>query len=432
MTRANTAHYVERANCALPGGRLTAFPISDEMMLVASRGRGSRLYNVDGRDYLDLTCGGGPLILGHSHPAVVDAVRTQAEAGSAFVGLHDRGIELAEKLVQAIPCADAVGFASTGAEATYFALRLARAHTGKKKILKFEGAYHGHHDYALINMTPAESNTPLVPRADSGGIPDEILNLVIIAPFNDIAATRALIEAHAHELAAVIVEPVQRSTTPAAGFLECIRETTARCGVLLIFDEVVTGFRLAYGGAQEYFGVTPDLATYGKALSGGYPLSAIAGRSEIMDLAGPSRCGSKEHVYTSGTLSGNPLCCAASLATLRQLSQPGVYDRLNRLGDMFRQGLERILTDHGIPARVTGIGSLFQVSFTAHPMTNYHGQFRTDRTAFELFTRQMFDKGVYMSRGTKCYLSTAHTEADLEEFLSTAKAVCAEGFALAS
>ena len=420
--------YVGRAQRALPGGRLTSFPITNEMMLVASEGKGSRIIDVQGREYLDLTSGGGPLVLGHAHPAVVEAVQAQAAKGSAFVGLHDRAIELAEKLIQVIPCAESVVLASTGAEATYFALRLARAYTKKKKVLKFEGGYHGHHDYAMINVTPPQSNRPLTPRADSDGIPGEILSLMVIAPYNNTAATCALIEKHAHELAAVIIEPVQRTLPAAPGFLERIRETTTRCGVVLIFDEVVTGFRLAYGGAQEHFGVIPDLATYGKALSDGYPLSAIAGKAEIMELADPARQGVSDYAYTSGTLSGNPLCCAASLAALEELARPAVYDKLNKIGDKFREGLSKILADNGIPAQVSGIGSLFQVFFMSEPLVDYQSHFHADREAFDIFTRKMFAKGIYMSRGTKCYVSTAHTERDLDEFLSAAEAVCNEGF----
>src|SRR3954470_20815778 len=268
-----TAQMVDRARRTLPGGWLGDLILPDQMMLVASYGQGSRLYDVDGRGFLDLTCGGGSLILGHAHPSVVEAAKKQLELGSTFYTLNERSIQLAEAVIDAVPCAEEVRFASAGAEATFYMLRLGRAFTKKKKILKFEGSYVGHHDYGMISVSPPNSNEPLAPHPDSAGIPDELKDLVIIAPFNDTETTCALIEKHADELAVVLVEAIQRSIPPEPGFLEALRETTKRCGVLLAFDEVVTGFRLAYGGAQEYYGVRPDLAAYGKALACGYPLS---------------------------------------------------------------------------------------------------------------------------------------------------------------
>ena len=431
MIPAKTLDFVGKARHALPGGWLGDLTLPDEMLLVASHGKGSRIFDVDGREFLDLTCGGGALILGHVHPAVVEAVRRQLELGSTFYTLSDRSIQLAEALVEAIPCAGTVRFASAGAEATFYTLRLARAFTGKKKILKFEGGYVGHHDYGMISVSPPESNRPLEPRADSAGIPDELKDLVIIAPYNDAAHTCALIEQHAHELAAVLVEPVQRAIPPAPGFLEALREATTRCGVLLAFDEVVTGFRLAYGGAQEYYGVIPDLAAYGKAIACGYPLSAVAGRADVMQLADPARKGSASYVYFSGTLSGNPLCCAASLATLAELSRPGVYEKLHHFGDAFRQGAAGIFAKHGIPAQVIGAGPMFQIFFTSDPIINYRSQLRADRKRFETFVREMFAQGVFMSRRAKNYISTAHDESDLDRFLTAAEAVCADGLAAA-
>ncbi len=422
-----TGQMVSRARNALPGGWLGDLILPEGMTLVASHGKGSRLFDVDGRSFLDLTCGGGSLILGHAHPAVTEAVRKQLELGSTFYTLNERSIELAETLVDAIPCADQVRFASAGAEATFYTLRLARAFTGKKKILKFEGSYVGHHDYGMMSVSPPESNTPLAPHLDSAGIPDELKDLVLIAPFNDAATTCALIETHAGELATVLVEAVQRSIPPAPGFLEALRETTERCGVLLAFDEVVTGFRLAYGGAQERFGVVPDLAAYGKAVACGYPLSAVAGRRDVMELADPSRKGKPDYVYFSGTLSGNPLCCAASLATLEELRRPGTYDKLNAMGDRFREGLAEVFARHGIAAQVIGIGSLFQIFFTKDPVKDYRGQTRANRPLFETFARNMFAKGVFLSRRAKNYISTTHTEKDLDEFLTAADAVCAAG-----
>ena len=427
MTTEKRTDFLERARASLPGGWLGDLTLPDEMMLIASRGEGSRLYDVDGRGYLDFTMGGGSLILGHAHPAILEAVQRQMELGSTYYTLSDRSIELAEELVKAIPCAELVRFASTGGEATFYALRLARAFTGKEKILKFEGSYIGHSDYGMMSVSPPRPNLYPSHHPDSAGIPAAVQDLVITAPFNNADIACGLVEEHAGELAAVIVEPVQRSIPPAPGFLEGLRQVTAERGVLLVYDEVVTGFRLAYGGAQEYFGVVPDLAAYGKAVACGFPLSAVAGRADVMELADPARKGEPEYVYISGTLSGNPVCAAAALATLEELSRPGVYDGLRETGERYRMELAALFDEHGIPARVQGIGPFFQVFFTQNPVTDYRGQTQADRKRFESFVRKMFARGVFMSRRAKNYLSTAHGEPDLGEFLEAARAVCAGG-----
>lgn len=422
-----TQDYVERARRVLPGGWLGDLTLPDGMMLVASHGRGSRLFDVEGREFVDLTCGGGSLILGHAHPAVTDAVRRQLELGSTYYTLSDRSIELATRMVDIIPCAEMLRFASAGAEATFYGLRLARAFTGRKKILKFEGSYVGHHDYGMISVSPPASNLHLAPHMDSAGIPEEVRDLVVVAPYNDIEETARLIAEHADELAAVLIEPVQRAIPPAPGFLESVREETRRHGVLLVFDEVVTGFRLALGGAQEYFGVVPDLAAYGKALACGYPLSAIAGRADVMAMADPSRKGKSAYAYVSGTLSGNPLCCSAALATIDELSKPGTFDELNAMGAKYRSGLSAVFSSHGIPAQVIGVGAMFQIFFSSTPIASYQDQLHADRNRFEDFARLMFAKGVFVSRRAKNYISTAHTEADLDRVLSAADAICANG-----
>ncbi len=427
MTSKKGTDFLERARSCLPGGWLGDLTLPDEMMLIASRGEGSRLYDVDGRGYLDFTMGGGSLILGHAHPSILEAVRRQMELGSTYYTLSDRSIELAEELVKAIPCAELVRFASTGGEATFYALRLARAFTSKEKILKFEGSYIGHSDYGMMSVSPPRPNLYPSHHPDSAGIPAAVQELVITAPFNNADIACGLVEEHAGELAAVIVEPVQRSIPPAPGFLEQLRQVTTERGVLLVYDEVVTGFRLAYGGAQEYFGVVPDLAAYGKAVACGFPLSAVAGRADVMELADPVRKGEPEYVYISGTLSGNPTCAAVALATLEELSRPGVYDGLRGMGERYRGELAALFDEHGIPARVQGIGPFFQIFFTPNPVTDYRGQTQADRKRFESFVRKMFARGVFMSRRAKNYLSTAHSESDLGEFLEAARAVCAGG-----
>ncbi len=427
MTSKKGSDFLERARASLPGGWLGDLTLPEEMMLIASRGEGSRLYDVEGRGYLDFTMGGGSLILGHAHPAILEAVRRQMELGSTYYTLSDRSIELAEELVKAIPCAELVRFASTGGEATFYALRLARAFTGKEKILKFEGSYIGHSDYGMMSVSPPRPNLYPSHHPDSAGIPAAVQELVITAPFNNADIACGLVEEHAGELAAVIVEPVQRSIPPAPGFLEQLRQVTAERGVLLVYDEVVTGFRLAYGGAQEYFGVVPDLAAYGKAVACGFPLSAVAGRADVMELADPARKGEPEYVYISGTLSGNPVCAAAALATLEELSRPGVYDGLRDMGDRYRKELAALFDEHGVPARVQGVGPFFQVFFTPNPVTDYRSQTQANRNRFESFVRKMFARGIFMSRRAKNYLSTAHGESDLGEFLEAARAVCARG-----
>ena len=427
MTSKKGTDFLERARASLPGGWLGDLTLPDEMMLIASRGEGSRLYDVDGRGYLDFTMGGGSLILGHAHPSILEAVRRQMELGSTYYTLSDRSIELAEELVKVIPCAELVRFASTGGEATFYALRLARAFTGKEKILKFEGSYIGHSDYGMMSVSPPRPNLYPSHHPDSAGIPAAVQELVITAPFNNADIACGLVEEHAGELAAVIVEPVQRSIPPAPGFLEGLRQVTTERGVLLVYDEVVTGFRLAYGGAQEYFGVVPDLAAYGKAVACGFPLSAVAGRADVMDLADPARKGEPEYVYISGTLSGNPVCAAAALATLEELSRPGVYDGLRGMGEQYRMELAALFDEHGVPARVQGIGPFFQVFFTQNPVTDYRAQTQANRKRFESFVRKMFARGIFMSRRAKNYLSTAHGESDLGEFLEAARAVCAGG-----
>lgn len=427
MTSDKGTDYLARARDCLPGGWLGDLTLPEEMMLIASRGEGSRLYDVDGRGYLDFTMGGGSLILGHAHPAILEAVRRQMELGSTYYTLSDRSIELAEELVKAIPCAELVRFASTGGEATFYALRLARAFTGKEKILKFEGSYIGHSDYGMMSVSPPRPNLYPSHHPDSAGIPAAVQDLVITAPFNNADIACGLVEEHAGELAAVIVEPVQRSIPPAPGFLEELRRVTTERGVLLVYDEVVTGFRLAYGGAQEYFGVVPDLAAYGKAVACGFPLSAVAGRADVMELADPGRKGEPEYVYISGTLSGNPTCAAAALATLEELSRPGVYDGLRGMGERYRGELAALFDEHEIPARVQGIGPFFQIFFTPNPVTDFRSQTQADRKRFETFVRKMFARGIFMSRRAKNYLSTAHGESELGEFLEAARAVCAGG-----
>src|SRR5450756_1271775 len=303
----------------LPGGTLGMFGLPADLAMVPAYGRGSKVYDVDGNEYIDCLLGSGPLILGHAHPAVVAAVQEQAAKASTFYFVNEPALELAEIIVSAVPCAEKVRFCSSGNEATFFALRLARAHTRREKVLKFEGGFHGVHDYTILSTWPSEPYSSARPLVESAGIPASVSDTVLIAPYNDVETTAAGLEANHEELGAVIVEPFQRSYGPRNGFLSFLREITSKYGIDLIFDEVVTGFRFAWGGAQQYYGVVPDLACFGKIIGGGYPLAAVAGRDEIMSQCDNSRKGSPGYVYMTGTLSGNPVAAAAGVATLKEL-----------------------------------------------------------------------------------------------------------------
>lgn len=422
-----TQDYLRRARETLPGGWLGDLTMPEGTEIVATRGRGSRVWDVGGREFLDLVCGSGSLILGHAPPAVVKAIGEQAAQGSHFYSLNDRAIELAERLIRIIPCAETVRFASTGSEATFYALRLARAFTGRQKILKFEGSYIGHHDYGLHSVKPPPSNRPLEPYVDSAGIPPAINDLVLVAPYNDLEAVTRIMKDQGGEIAAIIAEPVQRAIPPAAGFLEGLRLLATLHGALLVFDEVVTGFRLALGGGQQKFGVIPDLAAYGKAIANGFALSAVAGRRDILRLADPTLKGRPEYVYMSGTLAGNPLSCAASLATLDELERPGTYERLDKMGQAIADGFAGIFRETGIVACVSGVGSMFQVFFGIDRVPDYRAQIRADMKPFEKLWAGMFAQGIFMSRRAKNYISTAHTAADTDRILTTARSILKHG-----
>jgi glutamate-1-semialdehyde 2,1-aminomutase len=404
---------VERARNVLPGGSLGAFALPVGQEIIITRGSGATLYDTDGRAYLDYLLGSGPMILGHAHPAVVAAARAQLDSGSQFYAVNDAAILLAEKIVAATGWAEMLKFTSSGSEATYFALRLARAVTGRDKILKFEGAYHGHHDYAMMSTIP--SFTAEFPTAvpDTAGIPAVLRDQVLIAPFNDLDRTVSLLEKHRAEIAAVIVEPVCRLIDPRPGFLSGLREATGRLGILLIFDEVVTGFRVAYGGSRALYNVTPDLICFGKIIGGGFPLAAVAGRREILEHANPRKRG-PGYVYISGTLNGNPIAAVAGLATLKELERPGTYVRLNAAGERLRRELKALCAELQIPAQILGIASMLNIYFTPSPIHDYRSA-RTENLALkEKFGRELLKRGIITNLGAKLYLSIAHTDAVLD------------------
>ena len=408
---------LREATNLLPGASLGSFYIAEKDDLVVDRGKGSRVWDVAGREFVDYVLGSGPMVLGHAHPAVVAAVQAQIERGATFYALNQPAIRLADTIVKAAPCAEAVKFCGAGAEATFYALRLARAATGRDKILKFEGGYHGHHDYALMSTWPKRLDPFPAAWPDSAGIPQSVAGHVLIAPFNDLATTVSIIERYRDDLAAVIVEPLSRMLEPVPGFLQGLREATRRLGIVLIFDEVVTGFRVAWGGAQELYGVVPDLACYGKIIGGGLPIAAVAGKRDLIELANPRKKGAPDYVYMSGTLNGNPVSAAAGLATLGVLEKPGAYERLRAVGDRLRGGLRGIASRLGIPAQVLGQGPLANIYFTSEPVLDYRSSLKSDSRLTQQLGSELLARGVLTNLAAKMYLSLAHTDGDIDTTL---------------
>ena len=407
---------LQRAESVL-GGTVGSFKLPVDLAIVVARAEGSHVWDTDGREFVDYVLGSGPLLIGHAHPEVVAAVQRQAPLGSTYYTLNVPIIELAERMVAAIPCAEQVKFVSSGSEATFHALRIARAYTGKSRVLKFEGGFHGVNDYALMSALAGRQTEYPTPIPDSAGIPHEVESDVLVSRWNDVDLTRRLVAEHADELAAIICEPLQRSLVPAPGFLAELRALADRHGILLVFDEVVTGFRLAYGGAQERYGVVPDLATYGKAMSGGYPMAAIAGSREILSVTNPSRRGQAPLAHLGGTLNGNPIAAAAGLATLDVLARPGAYDRLYGTTERLKSGLRELAQERGIALQVPGDGPLFQVFFSRDDVTDYPGVLATDRARSRRFGEACMARGLFVNPGEKFYVSLAHTTEDVERTL---------------
>jgi len=400
--------WVDRAAAVLPAGGFGNF----DPGVVIRDGLGARVWDEDGNAFIDYLIGSGPMLLGHSHPEVVKVVQEQAAKGLTFFTNNAAGIELAEIICEAVACADQLRYVSTGGEADMYALRLARAHTGREKIIKFEGGYHGMSAESLMSLAPKRlQNFPLaVP--DSAGIPESVRDQMLIAPFNDADFFRGLIKEYAGEVAAVIVEPFQRLIPPAPGFLEALREETEKRGIILIFDEVVTGFRLAYGGAQEHYGVTPDLCTLGKVIGGGLPLAAIAGKAEIMAHFDQAKAGEAGFTYQIGTLSGNPLAAVAGLKTLEILRRPGSYERLRKNGETIMAALQGHLDKAGIPHQIVGDPVLFDVFFTDQPVTDYRGVLRNDAKIAKRFNQLLRERGI-LKPDSKFYISLGLTDDDL-------------------
>ena len=408
----------ERSLAAFPGGSNGEFNLPPEMTLVISHGQGCELWDGNGRHFLDFSMGWGSVLVGHAHPKVVEAVQRRAPMGSNFAYVTEDSLQLAEEILRISPACDRLRFCASGTEAMMYCQRLARAFTGRDKILKFEGAYHGANEIGVTSLFPSAPPPFPEPDPSSAGIESIVRDDVLVAPYNNLERTRQTIIDHAPDLAAVIVEPLQRCTTPKPGFLEGLREVTRAQDVLLLFDEVVTGFRLAYGGAQEYYGVIPDLVGYGKALGGGYPIGAFGGRGEIMDLVREDGLGSERYVWVASTLGGNPISTSAARAALSVLAGDGVYAHLHGIGDYLREGLRKTLNDRRIAAQVIGDGPLAQVVFSDQPVFDYRSTLRGDRKAARALMLNLFSRDIFLNpMGTKLYLSVAHDESVCDEFL---------------
>jgi glutamate-1-semialdehyde 2,1-aminomutase len=362
------------------------------------------------------------MILGHAHPVVTEAVIKAVEGGSTFFTTNDKAVELAEVLVDAIPCADQVIFTTSGTDACFQAMRAARAFSGKEKILKFEGAFHGTSDYALMSLTPPASVEYPQSIASTAGIPKAIQDLMLIAPYNDLTTTETIIKAHLDDLAAVIVEPVQRVISPAPGFLQGLRDLTKKYGVLLIFDEVVTSFRLAYGGAQEFFGVTPDMSTTGKIMGGGYPLAALAGRADVLSVFDREASDGASYVNRIGTLNGNPIACAAGLATLTVMREKDTYRRIHSNGATIRNALVDVCKENGVPVQSCGEDAIFDVYFSEVPVSNYRDTLAADGGMMTRYNTGLLERGI-LKGAQKYYPSAVHTEDDLEKTIQAMREV---------
>ncbi|MBS0243508.1 MAG: aminotransferase class III-fold pyridoxal phosphate-dependent enzyme, partial [Proteobacteria bacterium] len=400
VVNTSEASLVSTAKTVLPAGTFG----NTMLDIVIERGLAGHVWDVSGNEYIDYLLGSGPMVVGHCHPEVNAAVAAQLAKGTTFFVNNPEGIKLAAEIVDAMPCAEQVRFVCTGSEADLYAMRCARAYRGRDKILKFEGGYHGMSDYGLMSLAPKRlANFPeAVP--DSAGIPKSVRDEMVVAPYNDLDAVKSLVSQHKDELAAIIVEPFQRLISPQPGFLEGLRKLCDETGIVLIFDEVVTGFRWSYGGGQQYYGVTPDLCTLGKVCGGGFPLAAIAGRTDIMKHFDKAAVPEDRALVQVGTLSGNPIASAAGLATMAIMKRPGAYEKLWGNGNQLKDALARIIKDAHLPAQVIGEAPMFDIVFTTGPIKDYRGFFKGDAAMAKRFNAVLLGEGILKSEG-KCYIS---------------------------
>jgi glutamate-1-semialdehyde 2,1-aminomutase len=418
----------EKAQKSIPGGvnsPVRAFRSVGGDPVFVARGKGARLWDVDGKEYLDFVGSWGPLIVGHAHPEVLEAITAAAADGTSFGAPTEREVRFAERLRGILPSIEMVRAVSSGTEATMSALRLARGFTGRDKIVKIDGGYHGHADILLVE---AGSGAATQGISGSAGVPAGAARDTLVVPWNDLAAMRTLFELPGNrgQIAALIVEPIPGNigcVPPAAGYLEGLRELCTEHGVLLVFDEVMTCFRVAWGGAQLRYGVKPDLTCLGKVVGGGLPAAAFGGRADVMSKLAPLG-----PVYQAGTLSGNPLALAAGLATIEILSRPGTYEHLEKLGARLEAGLRAAAAEAGVPAQLNRVGAMFTSFFSAEPVTDYASAKKSDTQRFGRFFRGMLERGVYLapSQFEAAFLSLAHTEADIDTAIAAARAALAE------
>ena len=385
-------------------------------------GKGARLKDVDGKEYVDYCLAYGALILGHANPTIIEAVEAQIECGTLYGTPTEQEVELAELVCESVPCAEMVRLVSTGGEATMSAIRAARGYTGKKKILKFEGCYHGAHDGVLVK---AGSGATTFGMPDSLGVPEETTRNTIVVPYNDAERFEEAVKENRSDLAAVIVEPILGNiglVMPMVGFLETLREVTEKYGIVLIFDEIITGFRVALGGAQEYYGITPDLTTLGKIMGGGFPMAAFAGKEEIMKMIAP-----QGKVYQAGTFSGNPVSVAAALTTMKFLRDGGddFYSGMNGKCESVVKPLQKLIRESDLKLQINSVASMFQVFFTQTPVTDYATVNTADSAKFMGYHSKLLEKGVFVppSQFETCFLSDLHSAGDLEETVEVLSAV---------
>lgn len=398
----------------MPGGvnsPVRAFRAVGGAPVFVASGRGAQVKDVDGNTYLDFVLSWGPLILGHCHPEVMEAIAAVLRTGTSFGACTPGEVDLAEEITRAFPSVERVRLVNSGTEATMSALRLARAATKRDKILKFEGCYHGHSDSLLVK---AGSGIATLGLPDSPGVPQVLAELTVTIPYNDVEALESAFQAHRGQLAAALVEPVVGNmgvVPPMDGFLKRLRALTEEQGTVLIFDEVITGFRVAYGGAQQLYGIRADLTTLGKVIGGGLPVGAYGGKASLMDQVAPSG-----PVYQAGTLSGNPLAVAAGTKTLEVLRRPGTYERLDELGKRFAGGLLEQSKQVGTPVSVNRVGSMLTTFFNPGTVTDYLSAKKSDTGKFARFFSAMLDRGVYFppSQFESVFLSTAHTKEDVD------------------
>jgi len=420
MEHTRSSQLFSAAKDIIPGGvnsPVRAFKSVGADPVFVNRAAGSHIYDVDGNDYIDYVGSWGPMILGHCHPDVVAAIKKTAESGCSFGAPTELEITLAEMVIAAVPSIEMVRMVSSGTEATMSAIRLARGYTGRDKILKFSGCYHGHSDSLLVK---AGSGAATFGVPDSPGVPQDFAKHTLTATYNDIASVKELVAANRAQVACIIIEPIagnMGTVPPRPGFLQDLRDLCTKEGIVLIFDEVMSGFRVAYGGAQEVYGVTPDMTTLGKIIGGGLPVGAFGGRKEIMSILSPSG-----GVYQAGTLSGNPLAMSAGITTLRLLQQPGFYDQLEQKSSYLAAGIAKAAAAAGYPIYSTRVGSMVCTFFTSQEVHDWDSAATCDTKAFAIYFRAMLAEGIYLapSQFETAFVSVAHTTEELDRTIAAA------------